>query len=81
MKTFLVTIIVVAATAVGCSSVKPLQMEIVRAELIKIDTVFRQQNEKKLLTWRDQDNIEYITFATMNQSFPLGVSMLVMRSR
>ncbi len=81
MKTFLVAMVVVAAIAVGCSSVKPLQMEIVRAELIKIDTVFRQQNEKKLLTWRDQDNIEYVTFMPMNQSFPLGVSMLVMRSR
>lgn len=79
MKTILMAVVIMAA--VGCTSSKPIQMEMVRAQLVKIDTVFRQQNEKKLLTWRDQDNIEYVTFAAMSQTYPLGVSVLVMRAR
>ena len=79
MKTILVAIAFMAVT--GCSIEKEIQVEMVQAELIKIDTVFRQPNERKQLTWRDQDNIQYISFVPMNQTYLLGASMLVMRTR
>ena len=79
MKTILVALSCVAA--IGCSSTKEIQVEMVRAELIKIDTVFRQPNEKKQLTWRDQDNIEYISFTAMDQTYPIGIHMVVMRTK
>ena len=66
---------------IGCNTGKEIQVEMVQAELIKIDTVFRQPNEKKQLTWRDQNNIEYISFVSMDHTYPLGMSMLVMRTR
>jgi hypothetical protein len=80
MKTILVAIARVAV--IGCSSVKELQVEIVTARLIKIDTVFRQTiNQEQLLTWRDQDNIEYLSFASMKVAYPVGTMMTVLRSR
>jgi hypothetical protein len=79
MKTILVAMVCLAAVA--CSSVREIQVEMVRAELVKIDTVFRRPNEKQQLTWRDHDNIKYVSFASMDQNFPLGISMVVMRTR
>jgi hypothetical protein len=79
MKTILAAIGLVAV--IGCNTGKEIQVEMVQAELIRIDTVFRQPNERKQLTWRDQDNIEYISFVSMNHTYPLGISMIVMRAR
>jgi len=80
MKTILVAIAFVVA--VGCSSVPPLQVEMVKAELVKIDTIFRQEYEKKQLTWRDlNNNIEYVSFVSMHETYPLGTTIFVMRTR
>jgi hypothetical protein len=79
MKTLLVAMS--CAAAIGCGSTKEIQVEMVRAELVRIDTVFRRPDTKQQLTWKDQDNIRYISFAAMDQTFPLGISMVVMRTR
>jgi hypothetical protein len=80
MKTFLVAVSLIAAA--GCTSVKEVQVELIQAQLIKIDTVHRQPNEyRQQLTWRGQDNIEYVSFVSMDQAYPLGVSLLVMKTR
>lgn len=79
MKTILAAVSFIAI--IGCSTQKEIQVEMVQAELIKIDTVFRQPKEQKLLTWRGQDNVEYISFVSMNQTYSLGTSMMVLRTR
>ena len=79
MKTIVVAMGIVAVT--GCSSTKQIQVELVNAELIKIDTVFRQPKDLKQLTWRDQDHIQYVSFASMNEAYTLGTRLLVMRAR
>jgi hypothetical protein len=79
MKTILVAIGIVAVT--GCTSPKQIQVELVNAELIKIDTIFRQTNDLKQLTWKDKDQIQYVSFAAMNEVYPIGTRMLVMRTR
>ena len=79
MKTILAAMCFFAV--IGCNNGKEIQVEMVQAELIRIDTLFRQSNERKQLTWRDQDNIEYISFVSMNNTYPLGISMIVMRTR
>jgi hypothetical protein len=79
MKNFLFAMLL--AAMIGCTYGKELQVEMVKAELIKIDTVFRQPNVKKMLTWRDESNIEYVTFVSMTQSYVLGTSMMVLRQR
>lgn len=80
MKTILGALAILAIT--GCVQPREIQVELIPAQLVKIDTVFRQPNEQKqILTWRDRDNVEYISYANMDQNYPLGISLLVMRAR
>ena len=79
MKTILVAMIVLAV--IGCTSSREIQVEMVRVELIKIDTVFRHEAELKQLTWKDQDNVRYISFADLNHAYVLGLRSTVMRHR
>ena len=78
-------IILVIATAVAfCSCTEPreLQAEMVSAQLIKIDTVFRYANDpRQVLLWRDDNKVDYITYASMNNSFLLGSRMVVLVKR
>ncbi len=62
MKTILVITIVIALYS--CSEPRELQAEMVNAELLKIDTVFRYATDpKQLLTWRDNNHIDYLIYA------------------
>jgi hypothetical protein len=54
----------------------------IKAQLIKIDTIYRQPNfVKQQLTWRGDDNIQYVSFVPIDEQYPLGVSLLVMKTR
>lgn len=78
------TLLLVAAclAVVGCVTSKEINVEMVSAQLVKIDTVYRNTDqERQQLTWRDKDNIEYISFVSMNRSYPVGVIMTVLRQR
>ena len=80
MKTILVIAMVIAMSS--CSSPRELQTQIVSAELVKIDTVFRYSNDpKQLLTWRDANRIDYVTYVTLNNSFLVGARMIVLVRR
>jgi hypothetical protein len=69
----------------GCYSRKEIQVEMVSAELIKIDTIYRfagdDQLPKQQLTWRDDQNTEYVSFVPMKTSYLLGTRMAVLRTR
>jgi hypothetical protein len=68
----------------GCFSRREIQVEVISAQLVRIDTIHRFQGEdipKKQLTWRDNQNTEYISFASMHDSYPIGTTMSVFRSR
>jgi len=80
MKTILgiATIVVLYS----CSSPRELQAEMVNAQLIKIDTVFRYATDpKQLLTWRDDHHVDYFTYAPLNNNFMLGSRMVVLVKR
>ena len=80
MKTILVLAIVVAFYS--CYEPRELQAEMVSAELVKIDTVFRYANDpRQLLTWRDDNHIDYITYAPLTNSFLVGSGMIVLVKR
>jgi hypothetical protein len=79
MKTILMALLVAGIT--GCFTSKEIEVEMVQAELIRIDTVARHPDHQKMLTWRDQDDIDYISYAAMFESFSVGQRMLVMRRR
>jgi uncharacterized protein YcfL len=81
MKTVLV-VFVVLLVVIGCRSTREINVEMVSAQLIKIDTVFRGSNEpKQQLTWRDKDDIEYVSLVSMSRLYPLGLTMNLLRQR
>ena len=79
MKTIIVAMIIIAV--VGCSAGREIQVEFVRAELIKIDTVQRYTEYEKMLTWQDNNNVRYICYLPMKKQVFVGMEFLVMRRR
>lgn len=79
MKTILLTSLVAFFTA--CSTGRELQADLVNAELVKIDTVTRHYidavQQQRQLTWRDINNMEYVTFVPIHNTFPVGYRMMV----
>jgi len=83
-REYMKTILVIATAVAFCSCAGPreLEAEMVNAQLIRIDTAFRYANDpKQILLWRDDNNVDYITYASMNNSFLLGSRMVVLVKR
>jgi hypothetical protein len=58
---------------------REVQADLVDVELVKIETVQRYPDlEQKLLTWKDENNISYITFEPMSTNYKIGSQMKVM---
>lgn len=71
--------IIISGFVTGCVS-KEIQVDIVSAELISIDTVTRFSNvQKQLLTWKVDNNTMYITFVPLEQSYHVGTRIAVLR--
>ena len=82
MKTTLVALALWAT--IGCTSAyrEIQEVDMVMAELVRIDTVFRHPEQKKQLTWKDSDDIQYISYVSLhNDQYSLGTSIYVMRKR
>jgi hypothetical protein len=81
MKTILVAMSLLAA--VGCANLRQAQqVDVVEAKVVKIDTVIRHPDPLKQITWKDQDDIQYISYVELNdRTFQLGSVMYVMRKR
>jgi hypothetical protein len=82
MKTILVVLALWAT--IGCaSSYREIQQaDMVKVQVIKIDTIFRHPEKVKQLTWKDTDDIQYITYVSIyNELYSIGSSMYVMRKR
>lgn len=80
MKTIIVLAMIIIAV-LGCRAGKDIQVEFVKAKLIKIDTVQRFNEYEKVLTWQDNNNIRYISFLPMKKQVFVGMEFLVMRRR
>ena len=66
----------------SCSGPHEVQAEMVSAQLVKIDTAFRYEtNPRQMLTWRDNNDVEYVTYAPLANSFLLGSRMVVLVKR
>jgi hypothetical protein len=66
----------------ACTTEKEVQVDVIDVKLIKIETVQRYPNvRKKLLTWRDTNNIDYVTYEPVTVNYPLGTYMKVMVRR
>jgi hypothetical protein len=84
MKTlYFSTLLLSAITLAGCFSHREIQVEMVSAELIRIDTVHRysESHVKQQLTWRDNEDVKYISYASLETNYSLGTRMAVLRAR
>jgi len=83
MKTVLAILVIVASIALfSCSTPRELEAEMVNARLVKIDTVFRYATDpKQQLLWRDDNNIDYVTYAPLNNTYFVGSRMIVLVKR
>lgn len=81
MKTFLLPLALIAAA--GCANLRETQqVDMVTARVVRIDTVFRYPDHMKQLTWKDNDDIQYVSYVSMfNEVYSIGSSMYVMRRR
>ena len=61
----------------SCISYKETQVEMVPAELVKIDTVYRYEGTQQVLTWRSADRTEYISYAALGPVYTLGSKVTV----
>ena len=68
---------------IGCTSYRELQqIDMVHVHVVRIDTVWRHPGQVKQLTWKDSDDIEYISFVSLgNEAYPIGTNMFVMKKR
>lgn len=85
MKTIIPILILAAVGLTSCYSRREIQVEMVSAELVKIDTIYRfagdEQQPKQQLTWRDDQNTEYVSFVPLKTSYLVGTRMSVLRAR
>jgi uncharacterized lipoprotein YajG len=81
MKTILVAVSLLAAA--GCANLKQMQqVDVVEAKVVKVDTVNRHPDLIKQITWKDQDDIQYISYTALDdKTFQVGSIMYVMRKR
>lgn len=81
MKTILFAIATLLVVA-GCASTKEINVEMISAELVRVDTVYQgSSHEKQQLTWRAKDDLEYVTLVSMSSRYPVGTIMTLLRQR
>ena len=80
MKTFL-GLMAIAAICSSCYTHRDVQVDLVSAELIRIDTIVRHTQQEQQLTWRDDSKMEYISYADLNRIFRIGTRITVFRTR
>jgi hypothetical protein len=64
----------------ACGTSREIEVDFVNAELVKIDTVYRYPNNyEQVLTWKSVDNnVQYVSYASIHNSFAVGSRMLVL---
>lgn len=63
----------------ACGTSREIEVDFVNAELVKIDTVYRYPNNyQQVLTWKSENNIQYVSYASLNNAYAVGSRMLVM---
>lgn len=72
----------VAATVwTSCAVQEEVQVEFVNAYLVRIDTVVRNADRVQMLIWKGSDNIDYVSYTSMDDVYRIGYRMPVMIRR
>lgn len=79
MKTSLLLLLLATGIAYSCTSEREVEVRMVNVQLVRIDTLTRYPNsQEKVLTWRSDDNIDYVTYEPMRVNYIIGSRMAVM---
>jgi hypothetical protein len=74
--------VVLLAVALGsCGAERQIQVDMLGAELIKVDTVYRYPGNEQLLVWKAANDVEYVSYAPLTQPYRVGTRMVVMVRR
>ncbi len=77
MKTAL--LFVTLCTLCSCYSGKELQADVMNAQLVKIDTIYRYPNiREQVLTWKCSTGVEYTSIDKLRNVYTLGSTMKVL---
>lgn len=79
MKTTL--LLLTCFTAFSCAMQRNVEVEVVDAQLIRIDTVSRGELQEQQLTWKDNYNLEYVSFMPIERNIPVGARMQMLRRK
>ena len=71
----------IAGVVTGCNSSREIQADFVTAQLIKVDTIYRYQSNEKQLTWRCQNNVEFVSFVPVSSVYKVGSRFHVLLPR
>jgi hypothetical protein len=75
-------LIMVVTMLFGCATKHEFLADLTVAKLIKIDIVNRYPDKQyKMLTWRTEDNVDYITYESMSSDVAIGDVMQVLTKR
>jgi hypothetical protein len=73
--------LVVGLAVAACNTGKEIQVNMVSAELIKVDTVYRHPRQEILLTFRCQNKLELVSFAPMYRHYQVGTRYQVLLTK
>lgn len=77
-----VWLVIAALSLQSCiSSKESVQVNMLNAELVRIDTLFRYKTPVKVLTWRSSDQTEYYSYAKLSEHYNIGIKMPVLMRR
>lgn len=79
MKTLVVACAALCFTA--CVSERSLQVSVVQAELVKVDTLYRNSKYVQLFTWRSPERMQFVSYAGIKEYYPVGAKMAVFMPR
>ena len=66
----------------GCATEQEFLADLTVVRLVKIDIVSRYPNKQyKMLTWRTEDKVDYITYESMSSDVAIGDVMRVLTKR
>ena len=76
-----VVVFAVTVSLCSCFGEKEIQVNLVDAQLVKIDTIYRYSGNQQVLVWKCSNNIEYVSYASMGKTYQVGSKMLMMVQR
>ena len=70
MKFFL--LIAITATLCNCNAQKETRVKVVDVQLIRKDIVRQANNDELMLTWKSNENVEYVSFEPLTRNYEVG---------